>query len=402
MAKHFAYLLIFAATSCGLSAATYPIVDTAQIQAYNDRSAIELPQPGEIYHGQDAHYAGSPPHYRDNHDGTVSDLVTGLTWTQDPGEKKTYRQAVKEAPECSTGGYDDWRLPSIKELYSLIHFNGSDPGPQNLDPAANRPFIDRSAFKFQYGDVSKGERIIDSQFASSTKYVSSTMDGNESLFGVNFADGRIKGYPIESRRGEKTFHVLYVRGNPEYGINHFTDNGDGTVTDLATGLTWMKTDSGEGMNWPDALAYAEGLELAGHTDWRLPNAKELQSILDYSRSPDTTRSAAIDPVFEATPITNEGGQLDFGQYWSSTTHLGPRDGDTAVYLAFGRGLGFMTDRRSKELKLMDVHGAGTQRSDPEIGDASRFPQGRGPQGDVIRIENFVRCVRGGNVEVVHD
>lgn len=49
---------------------------------------------------------------------------------------------------------------------------------------------------------------------------------------------------------------------------------------------------------------------------------------------------------------------------------------------------------------MDVHGAGSQRSDPKVGDASEFPHGRGPQGDVIRIENMVRCVRGGNVEKI--
>jgi len=47
---------------------------------------------------------------------------------------------------------------------------------------------------------------------------------------------------------------------------------------------------------------------------------------------------------------------------------------------------------------MDVHGAGSQRSDPKSGDPSRFPYGRGPQGDVIRIYNFVRCVRGGTAE----
>jgi hypothetical protein len=44
---------------------------------------------------------------------------------------------------------------------------------------------------------------------------------------------------------------------------------------------------------------------------------------------------------------------------------------------------------------MDVHGAGSQRSDPKSGNPSQFPYGRGPQGDVIRIYNFVRCVRGG-------
>jgi hypothetical protein len=42
---------------------------------------------------------------------------------------------------------------------------------------------------------------------------------------------------------------------------------------------------------------------------------------------------------------------------------------------------------------MDVHGAGAQRSDPKTGDPAAFPHGRGPQGDVIRINNFVRCVR---------
>lgn len=42
---------------------------------------------------------------------------------------------------------------------------------------------------------------------------------------------------------------------------------------------------------------------------------------------------------------------------------------------------------------MDVHGAGAQRSDPKIGKASDYPEGDGPQGDVIRIDNYVRLVR---------
>ena len=42
---------------------------------------------------------------------------------------------------------------------------------------------------------------------------------------------------------------------------------------------------------------------------------------------------------------------------------------------------------------MDVHGAGCQRSDPKVGDPANYPYGHGPQGDVIRIYNYVRCVR---------
>jgi hypothetical protein len=188
--------------------------------------------------------------------------------------------------------------------------------------------------------------------------------------------------------GEKTFYVLYVRGNTNYGINAFTDNGDSTITDNATGLMWMKNDSETTMNWEEALNYAENLEYADYTDWRLPDVKELQSIVDYSRSPGTTGSAAIDRLFNCTQMTNEAGQLDYGCYWTSTTHANwsQFSGGYASYISFGRAMGYMGSWR-------DVHGAGAQRSDPKIGDPSEYPTGHGPQGDAIRINNFVRCVR---------
>ena len=80
--------------------------------------------------------------------------------------------------------------------------------------------------------------------------------------------------------------AFYQTGCPPEG--RFVDNGDGTITDLATGLMWQKADSGMTLNWEEALEYSEELELGGHDDWRLPNVKELQGILDYSRSPATT------------------------------------------------------------------------------------------------------------------
>jgi hypothetical protein len=362
---------------------TYPVVDTGQLEAYG------------LEKGQDAHYAMAQPSYKDNGNGTVSDLVTGLMWTKAPGEKKTWSEAVKGASTCRAGGYKDWRLPTIKELYSLINFTGTDPDPRLEETGKLVPFIDRSVFDFNYGDPEKGERIIDSQFATSTLYVSTTMGGNKTMFGVNFADGRIKGYPVGKigPRGEKTYFVLYVRRNPGYGKNEFKDNGDGTITDEATGLTWMKADSGKGMDWPSALEYAGGMYFAGHSDWRLPTVKELQSIVDYTRSPDTTDSAAIDPIFECTRIENEDGEDDYGHYWSSTTHIGGST-DRAAYLCFGRGLGFMRG------EWMDVHGAGCQRSDQKTGDESQLSKGHGPQGDAQRINNMVRLVRGGGAESV--
>lgn len=387
----------------------YTIVDTGQVRCYSDNAEIEFPGSGGGFFGQDAQYVGNEPAYKDNGDGTVTDLNTGLMWQSDPGAKMTFGQAVIGAAKCRVGGYEDWRLASIKELYSLILFSGTDPDPMSNNSSRQKPFIDRKYFKFQYGDPSRGERIIDSQFATSTKYVSTTMGGSETMFGVNFADGRIKGYGLRSPRsgGDKTFYVLYVRGNTIYGRNDFKDNGDGTVTDKATGLTWMKVDSGKlkagknkdgKLNWQEALAWAEGLEYGGHSDWRLPSIKELQSIVDYTRSPDTTRSAAIDPVFQTTSFIAEGGRADYPYYWSGTTHASVSRASTASYVAFGRSFGWMQNRRTGQYNLLDVHGAGSQRSDPKSGDASRFPHGRGPQGDVLRIDNFVRCVRGGAVK----
>ena len=146
------------------------------------------------------------------------------------------------------------------------------------------------------------------------------------------------------------------------------------------------------MLWEVALAYAEAATIDGKEDWRLPSAKELQSLLDYARSPDTTASAAIDPLFTCTSIINEEGADDYPYYWTNTTHISyPDHGQSAAYLAFGRGLGYMNN------EWQDVHGAGCQRSDPKVGDPNDYPTGHGPQGDAIRIYNYVRLVRDADV-----
>ncbi len=384
------------------AAGLYPVVDTAQTNFYNASTTISAPATNAAFYGQDGQYAGRQPSYSINPDGlTVYDNVTGLTWTQshdwdwdgslDADDKMTQAAAVAFAATLNTsnyGGYSDWRLPSIKELYSLMNFNGTDPDPTATDSSGLTPFIDDTVFTIGYGDISAGDRIIDSQFAVTTIYVDYVMVNQEAMFGLNLVDGRIKGYPTLTG---KTYYAYYCRGNTAYGVNSFQDNSNGTVSDLATGLMWAQADSGTGMDWETALNYAETNTLAGHTDWRLPNAKELQSLLDYTRSPSTTGSAAIDPVFSATQITNMANEVDFPWYWSGTTHL-KYTGSAAsgVYVCFGRGTGSM----DSGVTIIDVHGAGCQRADPKSGNAGDYPNaGNGPQGDVQRLFNHVRLVR---------
>ena len=106
---------------------SYVIVDTGQDKCYDNSREITCPQFGGAFYGQDAQYQSIQPTYQDNGDSTVTDLNTGLMWQQDPGDKMPYQEAVANASSFNLAGYDDWRLPTIKELYSLILFSGTDP-----------------------------------------------------------------------------------------------------------------------------------------------------------------------------------------------------------------------------------------------------------------------------------
>ncbi len=372
-------------TSKQTTANGYPVVDTAQSKCYDNQNVIACPQPGTAFYGQDAQYVGLQPSYVDNGDGTISDLNTGLMWqkTPDLNRKSTYAEAVAGADTFNLAGYNDWRLPTIKELYSLIDYNGSQ--------MTRTPYIDTAYFDFVFGDESKGERAIDAQYWSSNKYLGTVFDDQTAIFGVNFADGRIKGYGLGPNNSMAQF-VRYVRGNPAYGINSFVDNGDNTITDSATGLMWLKDDSGTTMNWESALGYCENLTQAGYDSWRLPNAKELQSIVDYTRAPDAQNPArqgpAIDSIFNITETES--------WFWTGTTllesppHLGV--GSEGVYFSFGQAFGVYRHLIIYK-KLVNVHGAGAQRGDPKDGDPANWSSGFGPQNDEIRIYNYVRCVQ---------
>jgi hypothetical protein len=341
--------------------------DTHQGSCFDDSRLIPCPRPGERYYGQDAHYSGAAPAYQVNGDGTVTDRVTGLMWQQGHNARRLgWYEAGQACAALSLGGHRDWRLPNMRELFSIADFRGS---------VGRRPYLD-DVFEIREPDagVLEGDRFAAShhtgmmgQTWSATLYTGDHWDrpGMEAAFFMNFLDGHIKQAPTRGRQG---LFYRCVRG-PAWGGNDYVDNGDGTVTDRATGLVWQQVDDGRRRNWADALAYCEGLTLSGHDDWRLPNVKELQSIVDYSRH---------DPALD-TRFLHQSDRR--GWFWSSTTH-----GDNiaqADYVCFGK---------CTSVEGVDVHGAGAQRSDPKRrGLTSRT--GQGGQNDEIRIDNYARCVR---------
>jgi hypothetical protein len=127
--------------------------------------------------------------------------------------------------------------------------------------------------------------------------------------------------PVE-KTGQTTSYETGDDGDLEKGIEwpnpRFTDNGNGTVTDNLTGLIWLKNANRAGgtMLWAAALAYCNSLaddaseltdgSVAG--DWRLPNVKELQSLIDYGR---------YNP---ALPTGHPFTTLQASTYWSATTY----------------------------------------------------------------------------------
>ena len=234
------------------------VTDTKQEFSFdNDGNVIHFPAEGEPLYGQDAQYVGLEPSYRDNGDGTVSDLVTALLWEKTPTfDTYQHEDAVSYCENLETGGYDNWRMPTIKELYSLADYRG-----ELLLDDVSTPYIDATYFDFQY----PAGRQYAGQYWSSTRYrVPPSSDGEDQMkyFGFNFADGHIKAYgtsytfdgtPMEGAFAPGMY-VRCVSGEENiYGVNQFVDNGDGTVTDTATGLMWQQTDDGQTRNWEEAL-----------------------------------------------------------------------------------------------------------------------------------------------------
>ena len=389
------YPLVFAPQPSIAQDLRFPIVDTMQTRCFDTAgTVIDCPSVDEALYGQDAQYSGKPASYTDNGNKTVTDNVTMLVWQQTPkNDRLQYSDALAYCAGLALGGRTDWRVPSIKELYSLADNRGELLKPEEGEPP---PYIDTRVFDFYYPD---GQMAFAGQYWSSTLYVKGPVQNgrNQAAFGFNFADGHIKAYGIgvDFYTGAASVGGLtaddgqtpgnYVRcvtgAEGVYGVNAFVDNADGTVTDEATGRMWQQGDEGTRREWQEALAYCEGLELAGYDDWILPNSKELQGIVDYRR----TGFPAINESFFS--ITQDSETLDF---WTSTTF-----GDWKNYanvIAFGKAL----SKSSEQTEYTDWHGAGAQRSSIKttIGQAATEDTTCSVNAcDYNQSYNLVRCLR---------
>jgi hypothetical protein len=254
--------------------------------------------------GEDSDYTINPPAYTDNGNGTVTDQVTGLVWQQTDGGEMTWSNAVTYCQNLELAGYADWRLPSGHELFSIFD--------HDHNPALLTATFPTNNAEYWW--------TANEQVGDSTK-----------AWVVN-AGGGIGAHPKSetiSAGGTKRFHARCVRNIPVSMPISFTANGNGTVTDSNTGLVWQQGEVTPTVTWVAALTYCKNLSLGNHTDWRLPNIKELRSISDDTRSGSPLDSTYFPGVQAA-------------RYWSSTTLFG--HATSAWFVDFTGGLASYNDK----------------------------------------------------------
>jgi hypothetical protein len=316
------------------------ISDTGQEECYNDSLSIACPSSGQEFFGQDFQNKGnygliSRSFSKMDENGNilpddagtwamVRDNVTGLVWEVKTDDESIHDKdnkyhwynvqtdfitVLKNMNEGAGfggfGGNNDsmsWRLPSRAELLSIAHY---------------QTYVSGMAENF-FLNIHPGEGDY---------YMSGDEKNNSSnLWVVLFGSGTDQ-YDNMSKTTSR--YVIAVRGVPmDYPI--LQDNGNGTITDTRNGLTWTQNGTASSLVWKDALAYVADLNqqaFAGKSDWRLPNVKELVSVIDLRNN-----NPAVDAVFNVQPKL----------HWSSSTDV--RIPGNAYTLDMDNGLVFPADK----------------------------------------------------------
>ena len=275
--------ITFRTPATGTTTTTYTNGANNRLTAYGmaASSMTKLPdtgatQSGTATFGEDADYTINPPSFTDNGNGTITDNVTGLMWQKVDNGESTWDAAVTNAAALTLGGFTDWRLPTPAEAFSILNH-------------ANSPAVNLTYFPSHAAGAAEYWWTSDIFGSDSTR-----------IFCTNSGGGLGPHPKAEtlSAGGTKRFHARYVRGAKPTNGHHYTNNGDGTITDTDTGLMWTQAPSAA-MTWNAAIAHAESLTTGTYTDWRLPNVKELQSLVDITLARSTSAATAL-PCLQRT------------------------------------------------------------------------------------------------------
>jgi hypothetical protein len=211
----------------------------------------------------------------------VTDTMTRLIWQKaNDGIGRTLPAARTYCINLSLGGRQNWRIPRIDELETIIDYARYNP---SLDPL------------FTYNGSIYGY-WPDTQTKYSAEY----------YWWVSFADGYV-GYTYDSN----TMYVRCVSGGPFWTLDtsgRLEAYGEEIIKDTFNFKMWQRSDGGPPRTWDEANQYCSELTTGGYADWRLPSITESETIINYTRIP------AINALFNHS---NSSG----GNYWSATQYV---------------------------------------------------------------------------------
>ena len=235
---------------------------------------------------------------------TVADSKSGLVWqhspptTGGPGNDGRYDWlgALAYCDALTLANQDDWRLASVVEAASIVDWGKAD--------------------------AAADETIFVVPTAGSATYWTRTAVQNDATaaWGIYGKAGESGGF------GKTQSHRLRcVRAGAALApVDRFAVKagaGGDVVTDALFKLTWQRTTSAPASGWQDAKTYCDGLQLQGG-NWRLPLARELQSLVDFQ---------AAGPVADKTAFPDTAGTW----YWSGTAFKPQAGSAWTVHFANG-------------------------------------------------------------------
>jgi len=293
----------------------------------------------------------------DNGDGTVADKLTGLTWLKNADclTPAVWATAVAEVNQLASGscGLSDgssagqWRMPNLGELESIIDVSAANPAVTSGSPFTNiANGIYWSATTYWGGEEGSPNawsiRMADGRYMNDT---SSDVKAT-AVNGVWAVKGSGGGVVTLQSTGAYVPYAPNDDGTVQAGASlpfpRMHDNGNGTVTDMATGLVWLKQANCIQGSWTSALAAVSALASGqcGLSDgsaagaWRMPNRNELQSLsdralnnhADYFSESFTSGNASI-----ASQPAVFSNFVQFQYYWTSTTDAAATDEAWTVF-----------------------------------------------------------------------
>ncbi len=338
--------------------------------SFAQTGTIQLPVTGQTtsyYPGDDGDLQKGIPiptnRYTDHGNGSATDVFTGFMWvtdanliaTRDPGfdqfrtvgdgdvDWKTAVAYVSKLNNENYLGYNDWRLPALNELQSLVELEN---GTTALPP--DHPFIN---LKNLYWSSTTSDYLRSMAMAVIMEeyYIHSMLihpAGEVDFFG-KYSKGstvyeRFYVLPLRNSGTQGSIEIPqtgqqytfyegddgYEKAGTAWPSPRLVDNNNESVTDRLTGLMWPldanlmldrnpefdTTDFVDGhVPWITALEYVALLNnenYLGYNDWRLPNRNEMHSLIDYGRD---------DPSLpEYHPFINCFG-AGYHTFWTSTT-----------------------------------------------------------------------------------